>query len=86
MQEKILRDPGSLRVGVAALVPRKVDSAHQDHYPDYFSTETYWSTERLWQFIGVPFEAVTSAIDEVAGEFRERLKEGLRGLLPGASQ
>lgn len=86
VQEKILRDPSSLRVGVAALVPRKVDSAHQDHYPDYFSTETYWSTERLWHFIGVPFQAVTSAIDEVAGEFRDRLKEGLRGLLPGAHQ
>lgn len=84
VQEKILRDPSSLQVGVAALVPRKVDSAHQDHYPDYFSTETYWSTERLWHFIGVPFDAVTSAIDRVAGEFRERLKEGLRRLLPGA--
>lgn len=85
VQEKILRDPSSLRVGVAALLPRKVDSAHQDHYPDYFSTETFWSTDRLWHFIGVPFKAVTSAIDEVAGEFRERLKEGLRGLLPGAN-
>jgi len=86
VQEKILRDPSSLRVGVAALVPRKVDSAHQDHYPDYFSTETYWSTARLWQFIGVPFKVVTSAIDKVAGEFRERLKEGLRGLLPETRQ
>lgn len=82
VQEKILRDPRSLKVGVAALVPRKADSAYQDHYPDYFSTETYWSTERLWKFIGVPFSAATKAIDDVAGEFRQRLKDGLRGLLP----
>lgn len=83
VQEKLLRDPRSLRVGVAALVPRKADFAHQDHYPDYFSTETYWSTEKLWKFIGVPFTVVTEAIDQVAGEFRARLKDGLRGLLPG---
>lgn len=85
VQEKILRDPSSLKVGVAALVPRKSESVHQDQYPDYFSSETYWSTEQLWKFIGVPFDAATKAIKDVAGEFRERLKDGLRRLLPESS-
>lgn len=43
---------------------------------------TYWTTEQLWQFIGVPFEAVTLAIRDAAKEFRKRLIEGLRSLLP----
>jgi hypothetical protein len=45
---------------------------------------TFWSTDRLWYFIGVPFEVATKAIDVVVGEFRERLKDGLR-LLPGSN-
>ena len=53
-----------------------------DAYPDYFSECTYWNSEKFWHFVGVPFEAVTAAISEVAVEFRDRLKKGLRGLLP----
>ncbi|QYK49409.1 MAG: hypothetical protein KF838_06040 [Phycisphaeraceae bacterium] len=82
VQEKILRDPSSLRVAVAALVPRSADSGWQDQHPDYFSTATYWSTQRLWKFIGVPYDAVTTAIENIAGEFRDQLRMGLRALLP----
>ena len=48
VQEKILRDPRAIDVGVAALVPRQIDLARSDRYADYFSAMTFWSTERLW--------------------------------------
>lgn len=64
------------------LVPREIDFVHYDHYPDYFSPETYWTTAQVWDFVGVPFDVVTLAIRDVAKQFRQRLIEGLRGLLP----
>jgi hypothetical protein len=82
VQEKILRDPQSIHVRVAELVPRRVDYEHNDHYPDYFSTHTFWPTKTLWEFIGVPFDVVQLALHDVAQEFRKRLKDGLRDLLP----
>ena len=75
-------NPSSIHVCVAELVPRYADFEQYDRYPDYFSPETYWTTDRLWKFIGIPFEAVTLAIRDAAKEFRNRLIEGLRGLLP----
>ena len=82
MQEKILRDPSSIHICVAELMPRKVSSMHNDNYPDYFSPNTYWNSQQLWEFVGVPFAVVQLAITDVAKEFRDRLKAGLRGLLP----
>ncbi len=84
VQEKIMRDPECIHVGVAALLPRQGHFECRDRYPDYFSTTTYWSTDRLWKFIGVPFEVVSLAVQEVAKEFRNNLIDGLRGLLPKA--
>jgi hypothetical protein len=83
VQEKVMRAPQALSVCVAELVPRKTQRDTQDHYPDYFSSLTHWSNKRLWEFIGVPFEAVQIAIREVATQFREQLNYGLRRLLPG---
>ena len=82
VQEKIMREPKSIHVCVAELVPRHGDFDQYDRYPDYFSPGTYWTSDRLWKFIGVPFEAVTFAIRDAAKEFRKRLIDGLRGLLP----
>jgi hypothetical protein len=82
VQEKILRDPQAMHVCVAELVPRRVGYEYNDPYPDYFSTHTFWSTRTLWDFIGVPFDVVQVAMHDVAQEFRERLKAGLRDLLP----
>ena len=82
VQEKILRDPKSIHVCVAELVPRKVNTVHSDPYPDYFSTHSFWSCQQLWEFIGVPFAAVQLAIQDVGQVFRDKLKLGLRGLLP----
>lgn len=84
VQEKPLRSWDSIHVSLAELLPRHVDFADLDRYPDYFSAITYWSSDRLWEFIGVPFRVVTLAIQDVAKEFRERLKDGLRDLLPDA--
>jgi hypothetical protein len=86
VQEKIFRTPESLHVHVAELVPRTTGFEEQDKYPDYFSAETYWSSDQLWNFIGVPFEVVTHAIESVAKDFRDRLISGLRGLLPDADE
>jgi len=81
-QEKIMRQPVTIHVCLAELLPRKREWESQDHYPDYFSATTYWSSNRLWDFIGVPFGVVSIAIREVAKDFREKLKAGLRTLLP----
>jgi hypothetical protein len=80
-----MRRPRSISACVAALVPRDSAWDHQDQYPDYFSTETYWSSDRLWDFIDVPFEVVRIAIHAAAQGFRDRLKDGLRQLLPDES-
>jgi hypothetical protein len=82
VQEKITRQPQSICVCLAELLPRRRQWASQDHYPDYFSEVTYWSSDQLWRFIGVPFDVVSMALREEAKAFRQRLKEGLRTLLP----
>jgi len=70
-------------VAVAELLSRDTGGFDEyDYYPDYFSSETYWSSDQLWKFIGVPFDVVTEAIQNVAKEFRARLIGGLRDLLP----
>lgn len=84
IQEKILREPSAIQVCVAELVPRVTSFDEQDRYPDYFSVETFWSSEELWEYIDVSFTAVRIAIREAGGELRERLSPGLRGLLPDA--
>jgi len=85
VQEKVFREPTAIHVCIAELLPRLGGSFEEyDHYPDYFSTETYWTSEQLWKFIGVPFGVVSEAIRTVAQTFREQLKSGLRDLLPDA--
>jgi hypothetical protein len=79
-----MREPSAINVCVAELVPRLTSFDGQDRYPDYFSVETFWSSEELWKYIEVPFEAVRIAIREAGAELRERLAPGLRGLLPNA--
>lgn len=85
-QEKPFRDPHSVKVYVTELLPRDTgDFDGLDHYPDYFSSETYLSSDEFWKRLGVPFSAVKSAISDVAQEFRDRLITGLRKLLPNGS-
>lgn len=82
VQEKILREPESISVCAAEILPRRSDFENRDRYPDYFSSLTYWSNPQLWKFIGVPFDVVTWAIHDVAQDFRRKLIKGLRALLP----
>ena len=82
VQEKLLRMPTTIRVFVGELVPRKSPYESLDHYPDYFSSFTYWSNKELWNYIRVPFLVVPLAISRVAADFRKRLRANLRGLLP----
>ncbi len=86
VQEKVYNDPNTIRVCVAELLPRYGDFETSDHYPDYFSSDTYWTCERLWRFIGVPYEVVSVAIWAVSQDFEERLRKGLRGLLPSQNK
>ena len=69
VQEKIMRQPESISVCLAELLPRKRQRDDQDHYPDYFSAHTYWSSTKLWDFIGVPFGVVSLAIRDVSKTF-----------------
>jgi hypothetical protein len=82
VQEKILRDPESIHVSVAEFVPRSSGFVLSDRWPDYFSAATYWSSEALWRFIRVPYGVLDLALRDVAREFRARLREGLKDLLP----
>ncbi len=66
VQENLVPRRPSIHIHVAELVPRHVSWEWLDHYPDYFSPLTYWSSERLWDFIGVPFGVVQVAIRDVA--------------------
>jgi hypothetical protein len=84
VQEKPFRDPVTIRPCVAELFPRSSDAGETGGYPDYFSPLTYWTSERLWNFIGVPFDVVTVAIELVARELRPQLDQGLQDLLPGS--
>jgi len=86
VQEKVLRNPAQIEVGVAELYPRYSDFEDRDRYPDYFSSLTYWSCDQLWQFLGMPFDVVTVALRDVAATFRDQLIGGLRGLLPDADE
>ena len=86
VQEKIMRQPDAICVCLAELLPRKRQRESQDHNSDYFSAVTYWSSDKLWRFIGVPFGVVSIAIREEAKAFRQKLKEGLRTLLPEHQQ
>lgn len=96
VQEKILTNPGTIRVALAEIVPRgNWQSFHRvlaadgipefsDHYPDYFSTNTYWTCERLWKFIGVPFDVVEIALRRVGRELGGKMRHGLQDLLPSS--
>lgn len=86
VKEKTLRNPESIEVCVAEYVPRKDEYVDWDRYPDYFSRKTYWPSDRLWKFIGVPFKAVTVGLQEAASHFREELTKGLRNLLPNEAE
>lgn len=82
VQEKIFHEPNTIKVYVAELLPRYGGFECNDRYPDYFSTETYWTYDRLWNFIGVPYDVVPAAVKAVSKEFGERLISGLQRLLP----
>ena len=82
-QEKPFRDPASIKVYVTEIVPRDTGGFDEyDHFPDYFTSETYLSSEEFWNRLGIPFETIQEVISEVAGEFRDKLISGLRKLLP----
>jgi hypothetical protein len=67
------------------LLPRLGSGFEQyDYYPDYFSPHTYWISDQLWRFIGVPFDVASQAIRNVAQSFREQLHDGLKFWLPGS--
>ncbi len=83
VQEKPFREPVTIRPIVAELFPRSSDASATGGYPDYFSPLTYWSSEMLWRFIGVPFGVVSLAIELVARELRPLLDRELKNLLPG---
>ena len=79
-----MRQPESISVCLAELLPRKRewDSKQGPDHSDYCLAHTYWSSTKLWDFIGVPFGVVSLAIRDVSKTFQKKLREGLRTLLP----
>ncbi len=82
VQEKVLREPESICVCVAELVPRKQQFRFYDCRPDYFSPTTYWSSGEFWNSIGVPYSAIRIGLRAAAQDFRKQLNENLRALMP----
>lgn len=75
-QEKILRRPQQMMAVIADLLPRW-NLYPADQGPELFSSITWWSHDRLWEFIGVPFGVVDIAIDEVGKGLRGELVRSL---------
>jgi hypothetical protein len=84
VQERIFESPTVIRVKVAELLPRYSNFTSLDHYPDYFTPKAYLTYDKLWQFVGVPFDVVTVAIGTAAKELKGELTRGLGSLLPNA--
>jgi hypothetical protein len=80
-QEKPFRAPGLIQVAIADLVPRASRESETGRTRNYFSSRTYWSAERLWGFLEVPFAAVTAGIREAGSAMRTQLGAELRKLL-----
>jgi len=78
-QEKPLRDPSRITAAVAELVPRPMRRP-APHIDAHFSPKTHWDAGQLWDFIGVPFAAVTAGIRDAGAAMREELVKELRTL------
>lgn len=83
-QEKVLRRSVQLHARIADLLPR-YHTYPADRGPSLFSRRTYWSHDLLWDFIGVPYDVVTLAMEDVGKGLREHLSKGMASILPGAS-
>jgi hypothetical protein len=67
-QEKPFRAPGRIRVIAADLLPRGHRDDASGRAMAHFSPLTRWTAEALWDFLKVPFGAVTAGIRD-AGAF-----------------
>ena len=79
-QEKPLRAPSKSRVLIADLLPRTTREESSGLVTSHFSPYTRWRSEDLWEFLGVPFAAVTAGIRDAGTEMRSRLVERLRSV------
>lgn len=80
-QEKPFRAPGKIRVAIADLLPRRHADEASGRVSAHFSPLTRWSGTRLWEFLDVPFAAVTAGIRDAGGTMQKQLSEELRRLL-----
>jgi hypothetical protein len=79
-QEKPFRTPGKIRVVAADLVPRALGD-ESGRVNAHFSPLTRWTGTRLWDFLEIPFAAVTAGIREAGATITEQLRRELRSLL-----
>jgi hypothetical protein len=80
-QEKLFRAPGKIQAAIADLLPRENREEGSGRISAYFSTMTRWNATRFWEFLEVPFAAVTAGIREAGSTMREQLGTELRRLL-----
>ena len=79
-QEKPFRAPGKIRVIAADLLPRHNREDASGRSAAHFSPRTRWNADKLWEFIGIPFGAVTAGIREAGNKAGERLRTEIRRL------
>jgi hypothetical protein len=79
VQEKVFRDPETIEVQMAEIVPRRTTLKGVYGYP-YFTAQSYWSADRFWnEYIGVPFRVLEWTINDIG---QELLAVRLRDILP----
>lgn len=77
-QEKPFRAPGKVRVVAADLVPRSANTPGRE--AALFSPLTRWTGHTLWDFLQVPFAAVTAGIRRAGAAMEAQLREELTRL------
>lgn len=71
--EKPARKASQVRIVAADLLPRRTGDG-SGRSTAHFSARTRWSSEQLWAFLDVPFNAVTAGIREAGKAAADRLR------------
>jgi hypothetical protein len=79
-QEKPFRAPRHIVVAIGDIVPRLDREDAGGRIASHFSPLTRWTSDRFWQFLRVPFAAVTAGIRDAGVGMREQLASGLDAL------
>lgn len=80
LDQKPFRAPMQISVVAADLLPRLQTGEHGSSRV-HFSPDTRWSSELLWERLGIPFAAITAGLRKASAALSTRLGAGLRQIL-----